>query len=123
MLLWTAWSLNMMHNQLQLFPIIYIPTTIISGTISASLVPGIFLALLGGYIYSGGMTCTQHLCLRLVLTRAHATPWNYARFLNYCTERRLLQRIGGRYRFIHRELLDHFAGTSPQPCPDMERGF
>jgi hypothetical protein len=24
---------------------------------------------------------------------------------------RLLQRIGGRYRFIHRELLDYFAGA------------
>ncbi len=35
-------------------------------------------------------------------------PWNYARFLSYCVERRLLQRISGRYRFIHRELLDHF---------------
>jgi len=25
------------------------------------------------------------------------------------TKRRLLQRVGGRYRFLHRELLDHFA--------------
>jgi hypothetical protein len=37
-------------------------------------------------------------------------PWRYDRFLNYCYERRLLQKIGGRYRFIHRELLEHFAG-------------
>ncbi len=36
-------------------------------------------------------------------------PWRYDRFLDYCHERRLLQKIGGRYRFIHRELLEHFA--------------
>ncbi|MBW4487860.1 MAG: hypothetical protein KME12_08725 [Trichocoleus desertorum ATA4-8-CV12] len=96
---------------------------IVSQTISVSLIPGIFGALLLGLLAGGGVECIQHLCLRFVLTRAHATPWNYARFLNYCTERRLLQRIGGRYRFIHRELLDHFAGTPPQPLPDAERGF
>jgi len=42
-------------------------------------------------------------------------PWNYAQFLNYCVERRLLQRIGDRYRFIHRELLDHFALSKNYP--------
>ncbi|RUS93602.1 hypothetical protein DSM106972_095920 [Dulcicalothrix desertica PCC 7102] len=36
-------------------------------------------------------------------------PWNYARFLDYCTERLFLQRVGGRYRFIHKLLQDHFA--------------
>jgi hypothetical protein len=50
----------------------------------------------------------QHICLRIVLTQDKKIPWNYARFLNYCHERRLLQRIGGRYRFIHREVRDHF---------------
>jgi hypothetical protein len=28
---------------------------------------------------------------------------------NYCTGRRLLQRVGDRDRFIHRELLEHLA--------------
>jgi hypothetical protein len=52
----------------------------------------------------------QYLCLRLVLTFSERViPWDLARFLTYCHERRLLQQIGGRYRFIHRELLDHFA--------------
>ncbi|MEA5508769.1 hypothetical protein VB715_03245 [Crocosphaera sp. UHCC 0190] len=35
------------------------------------------------------------------------TPWNYARFLDYCTEQLLLQRVGGGYRFIHRLLQEH----------------
>ncbi|MCY7272686.1 MAG: hypothetical protein LH702_02795 [Phormidesmis sp. CAN_BIN44] len=40
---------------------------------------------------------------------SHAIPWNYARFLNYATDRMFLQRVGGRYRFIHKLLQDHFA--------------
>jgi DNA polymerase III delta prime subunit len=58
----------------------------------------------------GGKAIIQHICLRIILTRHYGIPWNLARFLTYCHERRLLQQIGGRYRFIHRELLDHFAG-------------
>ena len=68
---------------------------------------GVGFALLIG-VFAGGGACIQHLSLRIVLTQDKKIPWNYARFLNYCAERRLLQRIGGRYRFIHRELLDHF---------------
>jgi len=36
-------------------------------------------------------------------------PWNYARFLNFCTEKLLLQRVGGRYRFVHKLVQDYFA--------------
>ncbi|UBF25004.1 hypothetical protein K9N68_25700 [Kovacikia minuta CCNUW1] len=36
-------------------------------------------------------------------------PSNDVRFLDYCTEPLLLQRIGGRDRFIHKLLQDHFA--------------
>jgi len=76
------------------------------------LVTGIFGALLLGFAAGGG-ACVQHVCLRFVLWQSGVAPWNLARFLNYCVERRLLQRVGGRYRFLHRELLDHFAGQSP----------
>jgi DNA polymerase III delta prime subunit len=62
-----------------------------------------------GFLFGGGVACIQYLSLRVVLTRHYKIPWNLARFLTYCHERRLLQQIGGRYRFIHRELLDHFA--------------
>jgi hypothetical protein len=58
---------------------------------------------------TGGIANIQHFSLRIILTTHHKIPWNLARFLTYCHERRLLQQIGGRYRFIHRELLDHFA--------------
>jgi hypothetical protein len=37
------------------------------------------------------LSLIKHLSLRLVLWQSGTIPWNYARFLNYCTERRLLQ--------------------------------
>jgi len=40
-------------------------------------------------------------------------PWRYVRFLNYATNQLLLQRVGGRYRFLHVLLRDHFAGIAP----------
>lgn len=72
---------------------------------------GITCAIGFGFIYGGGQACIQHLFLRLVLCHGGIALWNLARFLNYCVERRLLYCVGGRYRFLHRELLDHFAQT------------
>ncbi|MBD2777589.1 hypothetical protein [Iningainema tapete] len=57
----------------------------------------------------GGQACIQHLILRLILYRNNYIPWNYARFLDYATERIFLQKVGGGYIFIHRLLLEHFA--------------
>ena len=66
------------------------------------------LGSMAGLIF-GGFTCIQHFFLRLLLYSQGAIPWNYACFLNYATDRLLLQRVGGRYRFIHRLLQEHFA--------------
>ena len=53
--------------------------------------------------------CVEHFALRLILHSANSIPWNYAHFLSHCTERLLLQRVGGRYRFIHKLVQEHFA--------------
>ncbi len=58
---------------------------------------------------SGGLACIQHFSLRLVLWHNGYIPWNYAKFLDRAAERRIIQKVGGSYRFIHRLLLDHFA--------------
>nr|WP_322715963.1 NACHT domain-containing protein [Nostoc sp. ChiQUE02]MDZ8228818.1 NACHT domain-containing protein [Nostoc sp. ChiQUE02] len=73
-----------------------------------SLISGLFLGLLIG-IPRSGTPVIKHFTLRLILYFNGYIPWNYARFLNYCTERLFLQRVGGRYRFIHKLLQDHFA--------------
>jgi hypothetical protein len=63
-------------------------------------------------LFYGGATCINHFTIRLILYCNGWLPWNYARFLDYCTERLLLERVGGRYRFIHKMLQDHFAAIS-----------
>lgn len=59
-------------------------------------------------ILLGGCSAIQHLTLRFILWSSGAIPWNYARFLNYATNRLFLQRVGGGYRFIHNLLQIHF---------------
>lgn len=51
----------------------------------------------------------QYFSLRIMLYITDQTPWNYARFLDYSTDRLFLQRVGGGYRFIHDLLRQHFA--------------
>jgi hypothetical protein len=74
-------------------------------------IAGCFLGVIFGFKV-GGEACIRHFFLRLILSLRGYTPWNYARFLNYATDRLLLQRVGGRYRFIHRLLQEHFAAMS-----------
>ncbi len=73
------------------------------------IIPGLLMTLFLGIFLGGGAAIVQHICLRIILTCHYPVPWNLAQFLTYGHERRLLQQIGGRYRFIHRELLEHFA--------------
>ena len=72
------------------------------------LIFGLILGLMGG-LSLGGEACIEHLSLRLILYHNREIPWNYARFLNYSTKLLFLQRVGGRYRFIHKLLQEHFA--------------
>ncbi len=51
----------------------------------------------------------QHFTLRLILWRRGYTPWRYARFLDYATDRIFLRKVGGGYIFAHRLLLEYFA--------------
>ena len=68
---------------------------------------GATFGLLAGLL--PGAACIQHFVLRFVLWASGTLPLRYAHFLNFATRRRLLQRVGGRYRFIHVLLRDHLA--------------
>ena len=68
---------------------------------------GLSFGLLAGLL--PGAACIQHVILRLVLWWSGMAPMRYVQFLDFATERMLLQRIGGRYRFLHVLLRDHFA--------------
>jgi hypothetical protein len=85
------------------------------GFISGSIF-GLFFGTFGGLTFGlisgliiGGATCIQHFVLRFNLYRMGYIPWNYARFLDYATDRLFLQKVGGGYIFVHRMLLEHFA--------------
>lgn len=60
----------------------------------------------------GGLTVIQHFSLRFLLYKRVFMPWFYADFLDYCTERLIIQRIGGRYRFIHKCIQDYYANMT-----------
>jgi len=53
----------------------------------------------------GGIACIEHYVLRW---RLRSLPCQYARFLDYATERILLRKVGGGYMFAHRLLLEYF---------------
>ncbi len=77
--------------------------------VSSIIVTSVSLLIWMSFFTGGGLACIQHFSLRWVLFRSGVAPWNYARFLDYASERLLIQRVGGRYRFIHKLLQDHFA--------------
>ena len=73
---------------------------------------GVSFGLLAGLL--PGAACIQHVVLRTVLWANGALPLRFVAFLDFATQRRLLQRVGGRYRFIHVLLRDYLgAGHAP----------
>jgi hypothetical protein len=69
---------------------------------------GLINGLSFGLIF-GGKACIKHFTLRLMLYHQNYISWNYARFLNYATDRLFMQKVGGGYIFVHRMLMEHFA--------------
>ncbi|MBE9076253.1 protein kinase [Romeria aff. gracilis LEGE 07310] len=77
--------------------------------IHISLINGLSVGLLSGFLGGGGLAALKHFVLRLLLYRRGQIPWNYSRFLEQATAHAFLQKVGGGYIFIHRLLLEHFA--------------
>lgn len=80
------------------------------------LIVGTQVGIISGLKF-GGKACIQHFTLRRILHHKGYAPWNYARFLDYATDRLFLQKVGGGYIFIHRLLMEHFAQLNVQPNP------
>ena len=73
--------------------------------------------LILGLLFGGGITCIQHFILRLILLIENFIPWNYARFLDFTSDRLLMKKVGGGYVFFHRMLLEHFAQMARSRAP------
>lgn len=67
----------------------------------------VFTAL---FLIYGGFTVLMHGVLRLWLAWRTPLPFDLQRALDRAVELRLMRRVGGGYLFLHRTLLDHFAG-------------
>jgi hypothetical protein len=136
-LCWLAWLARSMtqHNQ-TVFCLEYLQPTWLASrrqrrryAAGVIVMSGLILGLIGGlvlglglglgyglgtgFLLYGGLTCLQHLVLRLLLWRTGAAPWNYARFLDYAADRILLRKVGGGYIFVHRMLMEYFASLEP----------
>ncbi|MBD1939302.1 NACHT domain-containing protein [Microcoleus sp. FACHB-68] len=83
---------------------------------SLPLITGFSYALFFGILLGGGRAVIEHYTLRFLLWRSGAIALNYVDFLSYAAERRLIQQVGGRYRFIHDLLREHLAGGQPWRC-------
>ena len=88
-----------------------VPTT--ADWLRFGLSAGVILGVLAGLL--PGAACIQHFVLRFVLWASGKAPLRFVQFLNFATERRLLQRVGGRYRFIHVSLRDYLATAADTP--------
>lgn len=92
--------------------IILVGSILCTGKFNSLALVGFVLCILPSSLISwkfGGEAAIRHIVLRFLLWYSSSIPWNYERFLDHATERMLLQRVGGRYRFIHRLLQEHFA--------------
>lgn len=53
----------------------------------------------------------KHLIVRFLLFQEGCIPWNYARFLKIATSLKCIQRVDGKYRFVHELLREYFSHT------------
>jgi len=70
------------------------------------------IALLSGIVvfwFKGGGFFVRHFVTRGLLHLTDDIPWRYPEFLDRCCHHLLLHRIGGRYVFLHRLILEWFA--------------
>ena len=77
------------------------------------LLTGLLAAISVGLIFGleyGGAAFLNHYIIRFVLKRDGCIPRDYVGFLDYAAERILLRKKGGGYIFIHRMLMEYFAG-------------
>lgn len=81
-----------------------LPGGILALGIAVGLQAGVTIA-----IRSGGDACAMHYALRARLAWARVAPFRLRRFLDESTDRLLLRRSGGAYRFTHRLMQEHFA--------------
>ncbi len=88
---------------------IYVNSLNISPSYGIALIKSGLIVALPCILHYGGKACLQHFVLRLILYLTGSIPCNYAKFLDWASDKLFLQKVGGGYIFIHRSLMEHFA--------------
>jgi tetratricopeptide (TPR) repeat protein len=117
---------NLLRNAV-LIALIVLPLHILAAHSLLSSIPSLgYIILVSSCIslllwvwLGGGNVCVNHFLVRLCLSGTNSIPWNYVRFLNYATERLLLQRTGSSYRFIHDLLRQSLAQSRINSYPHL----
>ena len=80
----------------------------------AAFMAGELLAFIGLFVAfeKGGYFLLEHFITRSIVRTKNLIPWHLVRFLDTATERLFLRKVGGTYIFVHRTLLEYFAGES-----------
>jgi hypothetical protein len=65
-----------------------------------------------GALIGGSDIFIKHYLLRLALWLQGSITFNYVRFLDYAAALIFLRKVGGGYIFVHRLVMEHFAGLS-----------
>lgn len=100
--------------------IVFFMFGLLTGSISGLAIADVEVVLGNGLILGAAFSmfpifsCIQYTSLRFTLSLMGQIPWNITQFLDHCTERLVLQRVGYRYRFIHRLVQEHFANLDIQ---------
>lgn len=72
---------------------------------------GLTFSMMSAFLY-GLLAVIQHFILRLILWLSGNIRWNYAKFFAHTRKHKFIQRVGGRYQFMHELLQKHFAEMS-----------
>jgi hypothetical protein len=89
--------------------------------LSSTLIAGLAMGFWAG-VGVGFLDFVQHWTLRTILRLRGQAPRRLVRFLDYATERGLLQRPGGSYKFFHPLLLQYFAQSARVGSTEPDRG-
>lgn len=63
----------------------------------------------------GGSAVIKHYSLRFILGLGRDSRFKIVELLDRCSQLALLKKVGGGYVFVHRMLLDYFAGSPTRP--------
>ncbi len=102
---------NSFYNGL-LFSLPFALMLVLNAGLNRGLIFGLISGLIGVMMFGlirGLNSVMMHIILRFFLYQNGDIPWNYAKFLDHAAKHRFIQRVGGRYRFMHDLLRKHFA--------------